>query len=357
MVPRAEGVLDGLGQQVVGLVPGAGPPLQGPQALGPDLLAQAPAQQVGKEPVVAVPAALGVEGDDEQVGRLELLQDALAAGRWTPGRGRQFGIRSLHVKERVAKRGAETVEEGGVEEKVLDLGRLVLQHLLDEIIEDVAVAAGKGIEKGVDLLGRRLRAGGDRLQGQGGHLQAGGPPLGARREGLDLVRRELQAHDPVQQLGGLAGQEAQVGLAQLGQLAATPQPRQRQGRVGPAGEDEVQGARQVLEQEGQDVVDRPLSDEVAIVQDQDQRRRAGQGLDLVDEGRQERLDGLREARARPGGLGQGRRLERGQQVLAQPRFHGLHGGDEVGQEAHGVVVGVVEGEPGDPARQARVLAR
>jgi hypothetical protein len=43
--------------------------------------------------------------------------------------------------------------------------------------------------------------------------------------------------------------EAQVGFAQLGQLAAGPQPGQRQRRVGAAGQHQPQAGRQVRQQE------------------------------------------------------------------------------------------------------------
>ena len=38
-------------------------------------------QQFGKEMVVSIPAPLGIEGDDEQVGSLEILEGLLAGSR------------------------------------------------------------------------------------------------------------------------------------------------------------------------------------------------------------------------------------------------------------------------------------
>ena len=57
---------------------------------------------------------------------------------------------------------------------------------------------------------------------------------------------------------------------QLGQLAAHPQPRQRQGRVGAAGHHHVQAGRRVLDQERQRLVDHRVLDHVVVVQHQDQ---------------------------------------------------------------------------------------
>jgi len=52
------------------------------------------------------------------------------------------------------------------------------------------------------------------------------------------------------------GGEAELGGAQLSQLAAGPQPRQRQRRVGPAGHHQQQARRQILQQERDRLVHR-----------------------------------------------------------------------------------------------------
>ena len=66
---------------------------------------------------------------------------------------------------------------------------------------------------------------------------------------------ERQAHHLVEVGGRLVGREAQVGGADLDQLAARPQPGQRQRRVGAAGDHQVQLRGQVLEQERHPVLD------------------------------------------------------------------------------------------------------
>ena len=58
-----------------------------------------------------------------------------------------------------------------------------------------------------------------------------------------------QAHHLVEVRRGLVGREAQVGGADLDQLAARAQPGQRQRRVGAAGDHQVQLRGQVVEQE------------------------------------------------------------------------------------------------------------
>jgi hypothetical protein len=79
--------------------------------------------------------------------------------------------------------------------------------------------------------------------------------------------------------------------AQLGQLAAGPQPRQGQGRVAAAGQRQAQPRRLVLEQEPERGVHQLGADHVIVIQDQQQRlicvRLAGY---LVDQGRHQRLE-------------------------------------------------------------------
>ena len=56
-----------------------------------------------------------------------------------------------------------------------------------------------------------------------------------------------------QQRRCLLGGEARIGGPQLGKLAPSPQPGQRQRRVGPAADGQVQLRRQVLQEEGEEV--------------------------------------------------------------------------------------------------------
>ena len=92
-----------------------------------------------------------------------------------------------------------------------------------------------------------------------------------------------------QQDGRFLSGEAQVGGAQLGQLAAGPQPRQRQRRVSPAGHHHPQARRQVLQQERHRLVHRPGIDQVVVIQDQQHLIRAGAGGQLVDQDRHQPL--------------------------------------------------------------------
>ena len=95
------------------------------------------------------------------------------------------------------------------------------------------------------------------LQRQRGQLQAGDPAFGARFQGGDVLCREVETHRLVEESGGFGRGEAQVGDAQLGQLAAAAQPGQRQLRILARGDDQPHLGWQVLEQEGERSVNRP----------------------------------------------------------------------------------------------------
>ena len=94
------------------------------------------------------------------------------------------------------------------------------------------------------------------LHGNRGQLQAGNPAFGARFQGGDVFRREVEAHHLVEKSGGFGGGKAQVGGAQLGQLAAGAQPGQGQLGILTGGDDQVHLRRQVLEQKGEGLVNR-----------------------------------------------------------------------------------------------------
>ena len=111
---------------------------------------------------------------------------------------------------------------------------LALQDLLDQVVDDVAVVAGEAGDEAGDVVAA--------LHRQRRQLERGDPALGAPLQRGDVLGRQRQPHHVVEVGRGLVGGEAQVGGADLDQLAAGPQPGQRQRRVGAAGDHQVQSA-------------------------------------------------------------------------------------------------------------------
>ena len=119
---------------------------------------------------------------------------------------------------------------------------LPVQHLLGQVVQHVAVAAGELRDEPLDVAAP--------LQRQRRQLQPGGPAFGALPQRRDDVRSGRSSPvEAAQQLGGLAEREAQIGGAQLGQLPARPQSGQRQRRVAAAGQHQRGASRQVVQQE------------------------------------------------------------------------------------------------------------
>ncbi len=293
------------------------------------LLLQAGAEQVGEQVVVAPPAAHLVQRQQEQAGPLDRLQHRLAIGAAGDG---------------VAQLSRQPLQHRCLQQEPAHLVLLAVQHLPGQVVQDVTVAAAKrGHEPGhVGLTAHR----------QGGQLQAGHPPLrpgGQRRHGR---AGQVSANRFAQQRRRLVCGEAQLSGPQLGQLPASPQPRQRQRRVAAAGQHEAQPRRQVLKQEHQGPVHHLGVDQVVVVEDHQHLVLTGLGVQLVDQGRHQPLEG----RGRRG-------AEQRADLLADPRPHPVQRGRGMPPEPCRVVVAGVQRQPGhrppaapSPVGQQRRLA-
>jgi hypothetical protein len=93
----------------------------------------------------------------------------------------------------------------------------------------------------------------------------------------------------MQELGGLRGGEAQVGLAQFGQVSPATEARDGQGGIGACGDHQVHIYGEVVEQKGDGLMDWLHGDEMIVVQDQDKVAR--QGADLINQRSEQLLNG------------------------------------------------------------------
>ena len=110
----------------------AGPSVQVAEAIR--LLVEEPGlEDVGEEVVVAVPLAAVVQRDQEEVVPVEGLEQGPAAGL---------------AGDRVAQGAGHPVEDRGLQQERLDVLGLALQHLLDEVVDDVPVIAREARDEG-----------------------------------------------------------------------------------------------------------------------------------------------------------------------------------------------------------------
>ena len=194
---------------------------------------------------------------------------------------------------------------------------LTLQHLLDQVVDDVAVVASEAAMK-------PARSSRPCIESAASWSAAIQPSV--RSSSVAMSRApQVQAHHVVEVRRGLVGREPQVGGADLDELAARSQASQRQRRIGPAGDHQVHLWREMVEQEGHPVVDLAGVDDVEVVEHEHDIVR--QGAELIEQRGKHRFDR--------------RRLRRLRGAPAHQRRPGRHGpqrSDHVGPEGDGLVV-------------------
>lgn len=163
-------MVDGVIRETVSRVPLAGAAVEC-GLFGGGELAQLLAQKFGEQVMVAIPAALSIARDQEHIALVKALEcrasiRRVASGSW--------------LYHRVAQLGAETLEDRGLCQEALNGFRLAIKDLVRQVINHVAMAVAKIVDKGLHRC--RVAA----LQCVGRHLQARNPAFGAVFEGCDL---------------------------------------------------------------------------------------------------------------------------------------------------------------------------
>src|SRR5262249_15136424 len=152
-------------------------------------------QEVAEEVVVAIPAAVMVELDEEEVRPLDLLERS----RRTPA-----------AQHPVAERRAHALEDRGAPEEAQDARLEPRQVFGPQVVRDVRVVARHPARR--DVLER----------GERGQPQPRGPALAALQEPEDLVLVQLDARSAKQELR-LPAAERQLVRADLEQRACDPE--------------------------------------------------------------------------------------------------------------------------------------
>ena len=219
-------------------------------------------QEVREQVVIAVPAAIIVEGNHEQVRPLEALQHRLTASvRRTACARRTLPGHPAALSHGIAQGAAQPFEETGPEQEGERGGSQARQHLLGHEVEQEAVAGAEPANHGACV-----RAIADR---QAGELDGRGPALGQRHQRLDIRRVELHAESEPQEFGRFPGAETKVLGPDLQQGALRAKARQRERRVGARGDGQVRPLRQPARQQRHGLVHRRGRDDVIVIEHDD----------------------------------------------------------------------------------------
>ena len=138
-VPGGQGVAHRVVGEAMIFTPGGRGPVQRRDPAGPSL--QPGAEQVGEQVVVAPPAAHLIQRYQEQAGPLYPLQHRLAVGA---------------AGDRITQPAGQAFQQRGFQQEGAQLLVLAVQHLLGQVVQDIAVAAAE----------RRHEPGGIRLPRQ-----------------------------------------------------------------------------------------------------------------------------------------------------------------------------------------------
>ena len=237
----------------VGLA-GGGAAMQLGQLVG-HLAAQPVLQEIAEQVVQAQRRLRAFEDRDEEAAPLDLLE---------PVRGARVG------GDRGAAGRGQLAQHRAAQQEGAQLRRHGAQHLGEQVVEDMAVAAAVG-DAGLAPVDRRF--GGARRQAVHRQPQPDRPALGALEQ-APAGRGRVDVSGQLRQQGPhLVEVEAQVALAELGQLVVRAQPRQRQRRLGPRRQDHAPLRRQPLEQQVEELEHRRVADPVRVVDDDQAARR------------------------------------------------------------------------------------
>ena len=201
-------------------------------------------QHVPEQVVAAVPVSPPVQRHQQQVRPLQLRQ------------GRHRTARAEH---RIAQRAAQAPQHRGPgQERAVPAGDPRQELRLQVLAHQPVVAAERH---------RRIRKGPALLEVERRQVQPGRPPLGppVQLRHLILTQAEIRI---AQQPGRLLPGERQVTRPDLQDLALGAQPRDRQRRLGPAGQHHPGPARHMIGQHGQRGPALGVVQRVHVVQDQ-----------------------------------------------------------------------------------------
>ena len=221
------------------------------------------------------------------------------------------------------------VENTSLQQKSLDVFRLTLQGFFGQIVQDVTLTAG---ERRDETMLERVVASLDRERRQ---LQPGDPALRAGFQRADVLWRETQSDHVIEKRRGFFHCKTKLVRADFGELAAAAPTRERQRRIGAAGNDQVHVRRKMLDKKGDALVNIRHADSVIVVQYE--RELFWKRSHVVEQECQKRF-GARQRLSMSAKHRQG--------VFAEIGIDRSQRGNRTSPEARRVAIAFVQGQPG-----------
>ena len=154
------GLMKSFNIHAIGLIPLAGKAVKWRSRF---LLTQTLTQQVGKQMVVPIPPAIGVQRHDEQAGLVQLIEDLLP---------------SVTLQHRIAQGATQSVQDRSTKQKRLNIVGMLVQDFFNQVVLHEVMAASEGRDECLGVLVR--------VQRNGRQFQTRNPPFCASFQGLDL---------------------------------------------------------------------------------------------------------------------------------------------------------------------------
>ena len=223
-------------------------------------------EEIAEQVVVAVPPAAIVERDDERIRAREGLE--------------RIG-RVVRAEHRVAQGWRHPVEDRRAEQERLELARLALQYLFQEVVGDLLLSAGQtgSPRGGIVAVSQRERCQRDRRS----------PPLRPLAQSLGRLLRQLQTTE-----GGNGSRLLRVQGEERGpdldQIATCTEAAEPQSRIATRDQHQLRAGWHLLGEEPENRAAPLGRDEVNVVQHQHER------VTLAEVGSQERQGDLDDPR-------------------------------------------------------------
>jgi hypothetical protein len=225
--------------------------------------------------VVAVPVALVIERDHEQIGARERLE---------------LPRRAVGLRDCVTQRPVHPLEDRRAQQEPARIRIEIAQDLLAEVVDDMPVITGEPHDELVPV--------GAAAQRQPGEIHRRRPTFRTLMQRGHILVRELQTEEPVEQRPGFGARKAQLIGINLHELAPGPQARNLKRRLRPRRDRHADKSGEVVEQPPHPGVDR-VSFELVVVVEREHERPL-ERLELTDQHRQHLADQIDAGRAQQG---------------------------------------------------------